>query len=122
MCGVAGIIDYQGRENSRNAVNQCFLDCLPGLMSASAICRKCRLSIIDLVSSQQPLSILLADTGLFTTDVQLQRLRRRKEAAGSKHNPIRKSKIAVICQEDRNLLLNEQFVFAVWDKLKEELL
>ena len=63
MCGVAGIIDYQGRYNGRTAVRSMLRSISyrgpdeSGIyVSNAATLGNVRLSIIDLLTGQQPLS------------------------------------------------------------------
>lgn len=134
MCGVAGIIDYQGRYNGRTAVGSMLRSISyrgpdeSGIyVSNAATLGNVRLSIIDLLTGQQPLS---DPTGRYWIVhngeiFNYRELRKNLEADGEKF--ITQSDTEVIVHlyglhgPKCLSLLNGQFAFAVWDKQKEEL-
>jgi asparagine synthase (glutamine-hydrolysing) len=134
MCGIGGIIDYYGRENSRGNI-EAMLQSISyrgpdesGIyLSAQAAIGNVRLSIIDIEGGQQPLS---DPTGrfwiVFNGEIfNYKELRIDLEKKGNTFNT--KSDTEVLVQlysvyGSRCLsLLNGQFSFAIWDKQKEEL-
>jgi len=134
MCGIAGIIDYYGRENSRGNI-EAMLQSISyrgpdesGIyLSAQAVIGNVRLSIIDIEGGQQPLS---DPTGrfwiVFNGEIfNYKELRTDLEKKGNTFNT--KSDTEVLVQlysvygSKCLSLLNGQFSFAIWDKQKEEL-
>ena len=134
MCGIAGIIDYYGRENSRGNI-EAMLQSISyrgpdesGIyLSAQAAIGNVRLSIIDIEGGQQPLS---DPTGrfwiVFNGEIfNYKELRTDLEKKGNTFNT--KSDTEVLVQlysvygSKCLSLLNGQFSFAIWDKQKEEL-
>lgn len=134
MCGIAGLIDYSGKEIN-NAVIENMLRAITYrgpdesgyFISPVAAVGNVRLSIIDLSSGQQPLSdpsgrywivfngeifnypelrqFLLEKGHSFTTQSDTEVLVQLYAAYGKKCLP----------------MLNGQFAFAIWDKVEEEL-
>ena len=134
MCGVAGIIDYQGRANKRPAVESMLCSIVyrgpdeSGIyLSEYASLGNVRLSIIDLVSGQQPLSDPSGRYWIvYNGEVfNYKELREDLEREGCRFKT--QSDTEVIVQlyaiKGRECVsqLNGQFVFAIWDKIKEEL-
>jgi asparagine synthase (glutamine-hydrolysing) len=134
MCGIGGIIDYYGRENSRGNI-EAMLQSISyrgpdesGIyLSAQAAIGNVRLSIIDIEGGQQPLS---DPTGrfwiVFNGEIfNYKELRIDLEKKGNTFNT--KSDTEVLVQlysvygSKCLSLLNGQFSFAIWDKQKEEL-
>ena len=134
MCGISGIIDYYGRENSRGNI-EAMLQSISyrgpdesGIyLSAQAVIGNVRLSIIDIEGGQQPLS---DPTGrfwiVFNGEIfNYKELRTDLEKKGNTFNT--KSDTEVLVQlysvygSKCLSLLNGQFSFAIWDKQKEEL-
>ena len=134
MCGIGGIIDYYGVENSRGNI-EAMLQSISyrgpdesGIyLSAQAAIGNVRLSIIDIEGGQQPLS---DPTGrfwiVFNGEIfNYKELRTDLEKKGNTFNT--KSDTEVLVQlysvygSKCLSLLNGQFSFAIWDKQKEEL-
>ncbi len=134
MCGIAGIIDFQSDGNSIDTVRSMLSliayrgpdEC--GIYhSAHATMGNVRLSIIDLVSGQQPLS----DTTerywiIFNGEIfNFKELRRELEKDGSKLRTQSDTEVLVqlYARDGKDCLgkLNGQFAFAIWDKKEEEL-
>ncbi|NLV20226.1 MAG: asparagine synthase (glutamine-hydrolyzing), partial [Bacteroidetes bacterium] len=134
MCGVAGIIDYQGRYNDRTAVGSMLRSISyrgpdeSGIyVSNAATLGNVRLSIIDLLTGQQPLS---DPTGRYWIVhngeiFNYRELKRDLEADGEKFITQSDTEVIVHLYALHGpkclSLLNGQFAFAVWDKQKEEL-
>jgi asparagine synthase (glutamine-hydrolysing) len=134
MCGIGGIIDYYGKENSRGNIEAMLLSISyrgpdeSGIyLSAQAAIGNVRLSIIDIEGGQQPLS---DPTGrfwiVFNGEIfNYKELRNDLEKNGNTF--LTKSDTEVLVQlyavygSKCLSLLNGQFSFAVWDKVKEEL-
>lgn len=134
MCGVAGIIDYQGRENSRTAVESMLRSIVYRGPDESGIYKSpyatlgnVRLSIIDLVSGQQPLSDPSGRYWIvYNGEVfNYKELREDLEKEGCRFKTQSDTEVIVQLYARKGpgcvSLLNGQFVFAIWDKLKEEL-
>lgn len=134
MCGISGIIDYNGKANNRANIE-------PMLRSISyrgpdesgiynsrfATLGSVRLSIIDIAGGQQPLS----DAGLrywivFNGEIfNYKELRQDLEKRGNTFKTLSDTEVIVqlysIYGEKCLGMLNGQFAFAIWDNLKEEL-
>ncbi len=134
MCGIAGIVDYHSGSNSIDTVRSMLSliayrgpdEC--GIYhSANATMGNVRLSIIDLVSGQQPLS----DTTerywiIFNGEIfNFKELRQELEKDGSKLRTQSDTEVLVqlYARDGKDCLgkLNGQFAFAIWDKKEEEL-
>jgi len=134
MCGVAGIIDYHGKSNAVNAVGamlRSFSHRGPdesGIYhSPVATIGNVRLSIIDLQTGQQPLSDISGRYWIVFNGEIFNYIELRKE--------LEKKDVRLKTRSDTEVLvnlyalygksclsmLNGQFAFAIWDKLKEEL-
>jgi asparagine synthase (glutamine-hydrolysing) len=134
MCGVAGIIDYHSIANSKTKM-ELMIRSLDhrgpderGIYhSQFATLGNVRLSIIDIEGGQQPLSDRSGRYWIvFNGEIfNYKELRSDLEQKGIIFNT--KSDTEVLVQlfskygKECLKLLNGQFVFAVWDKLKEEL-
>jgi len=134
MCGIGGIIDYNCKENNRGNVESMLRSISyrgpdeSGIyLSPIAALGNVRLSIIDIAGGQQPLS---DHTGrfwiVFNGEIfNYKELRIDLEKKGSTFQT--KSDTEVLVQlyavygKKCLALLNGQFSFAIWDKLKEEL-
>jgi asparagine synthase (glutamine-hydrolysing) len=133
MCGVAGIIDFQKKDNSKRIVESMLRaisyrgpDESGIYHSAYSTLGIVRLSIIDLEGGQQPLS----DTSgrfwiVFNGEIfNYKELRKDLEQKGHTFRTQSDTEVLVQlyaaygkkCLE----LLNGQFAFAIWDKLNEE--
>lgn len=134
MCGVAGIIDYQGKKNGRDAIESMLRTIVyrgpdeSGIyQSPFATLGNVRLSIIDLVSGQQPLSDPSERYWIvFNGEIfNYKELRKELEKEGLQFKT--QSDTEVIVQLYSRMgnkclsLLNGQFAFAIWDKIKEEI-
>jgi asparagine synthase (glutamine-hydrolysing) len=134
MCGVAGIIDYHGKINSKIIVESMIRvishrgpDESGIYNSRHATLGNVRLSIIDIEGGQQPLSDLSGRFWIvFNGEIfNYKELRIDLERKGNIFKT--KSDTEVLVQlyalygEKCLNLLNGQFAFAIWDKQKEEL-
>lgn len=133
MCGIAGIIDYRGKTVSKPAIEAmlCAINYRgpdeSGIyLSACAGLGNVRLSIIDLSTGQQPLSDLsgrfwIVFNGEIFNYKELREILLKKGYALKTH-----SDTEVLVQlyslygKECLSMLNGQFAFAIWDKLKEE--
>jgi asparagine synthase (glutamine-hydrolysing) len=134
MCGVAGIIDYNSKANSKIAVESMIRvishrgpDESGIYFSRYATLGNVRLSIIDIEGGQQPLSDL---SGRFwiVFNGEIFNYKELRVALERKGNILKtKSDTEVLVQLYSNYgekclnMLNGQFAFAIWDKRKEEL-
>ncbi len=134
MCGIAGIVDYNGKENSKLVIEAmlCAISYRgpdeSGIYhSPFATLGNVRLSIIDLSGGQQPLSdpsgrFWIVFNGEIFNYPELREFLKIKG-----HSFLTQSDTEVLVQlysvYGKNCLsmLNGQFAFAIWDKLKEEL-
>jgi asparagine synthase (glutamine-hydrolysing) len=134
MCGIAGIVDFHNNNNSIATVRSMLQaisyrgpdEC--GIYhSASATMGNVRLSIIDLVSGQQPLSDLTDRYWIiFNGEIfNFKELRQELEEDGSKLRTQSDTEVLVqlYARYGKECLgkLNGQFAFAIWDKKEEEL-
>jgi asparagine synthase (glutamine-hydrolysing) len=134
MCGVAGIIDYRSQANSISAVEsmlRTFSHRGPdesGIYhSPAATIGNVRLSIIDLLTGQQPLSDISGRYWIVFNGEIFNYLELREEL--SKKGIVLKThsdtevlvNLYAVYKEKCLELLNGQFAFAVWDKVEEEL-
>jgi asparagine synthase (glutamine-hydrolysing) len=134
MCGVAGIIDFNCKEEHRPAVESMLRSISyrgpdeSGIYNSHyATIGNVRLSIIDIEGGQQPLS----DKGgrfwiVFNGEIfNYKELRKDLEAKGITFKTQSDTEVLVqlFSLYGRKCLglLNGQFAFAIWDKLKEEL-
>ena len=134
MCGVAGIVDYQSRTDYKTVVESMLrsisyrgpdesgIYCSPHTTLGNV-----RLSIIDLTSGQQPMSDpsgrywIVHNGKVFN----FEELRRELEKKGNRFRTKSDTEVLVqlyaLYKEKCLSLLNGQFVFAIWDKMEEEL-
>ena len=134
MCGIAGIVDYKGKSASKPVI-EAMLRAISyrgpdesGIYnSPHAVIGNVRLSIIDISGGQQPLSdpsgrFWIVFNGEIFNYPELRELLIKKG-----HNFKTQSDTEVLVQlfstfgKDCLSMLNGQFAFAIWDKLKEEL-
>ncbi len=134
MCGIAGIIDYTGKETI-NSVIEMMLRTITyrgpdesGIyVSPAAALGNVRLSIVDLAGGQQPLSdptgrYWIVFNGEIFNYPELRQLLTDKGHSFNTH-----SDTEVLVQlyaafgKECLSMLNGQFAFAIWDKLEEEL-
>ena len=134
MCGVAGIIDYNCKENSPLTVESMLRSIQyrgpdeSGIYhSQFATLGNVRLSIIDIEGGQQPLSDHSGRFWIVFNGEIFNYKELRKNLENKGHTFKTKSDTEVLVQlfsihgKKCLELLNGQFVFAIWDKLKEEL-
>ncbi len=134
MCGVAGIIDYRGRSDSIPAVEEMLRSFSyrgpdeSGIYhSPIATIGNVRLSIIDLVSGQQPLSDMSGRYWIvFNGEIfNYIELREDLERKGIKLKTQSDTEVLVnlfaLYGEKCLSLLNGQFAVAIWDKIEETL-
>jgi len=134
MCGIAGIIDYNSRENSRFVIEAMLRtisyrgpdEC--GIYhSPSATIGNVRLSIIDLSGGQQPLSDPAGRFWIVYNGEIFNYPELRRDLQTKGHKFYTQSDTEVLVQlyavygKKCLSMLNGQFAFAVWDKLREEL-
>jgi len=134
MCGIAGIIDFHNNKNSISIVRSMLHsityrgpdEC--GIYhSPNATMGNVRLSIIDLVSGQQPLSDLTDRYWIiFNGEIfNFKELRYELEKDGSKLRTQSDTEVLVqlYARYGKECLgkLNGQYAFAIWDKHDEEL-
>jgi asparagine synthase (glutamine-hydrolysing) len=134
MCGISGIIDYNGNENSRSIVELMLRSISyrgpdeSGIYhSPYATLGNVRLSIIDIEGGQQPLSDLSGRFWIvFNGEIfNYKELREDLEKKGyifktNSDTEVLVQLYAVYGKKCLNLL-NGQFSFAIWDKREEEL-
>lgn len=134
MCGIAGIIDYKGKKASIPAVESMLRSInYRGPDESGIYCSPCaaignvRLSIIDLSGGQQPLTdptgrFWIVFNGEIFNYPELRELLVKKG-----HRFQTQSDTEVLVQlyaaygKDCLQMLNGQFAFAIWDKVKEEI-
>ncbi|MDX9727207.1 MAG: asparagine synthase (glutamine-hydrolyzing) [Bacteroidales bacterium] len=134
MCGVAGIIDYRGKSDSIPAVEEMLRSFSyrgpdeSGIYhSPVATIGNVRLSIIDLVSGQQPLSDMTGRYWIvFNGEIfNYIELRKDLEDKGVKLTTQSDTEVLVnlfaLYGEKCLGLLNGQFAVAIWDKKEEKL-
>jgi asparagine synthase (glutamine-hydrolysing) len=134
MCGVAGIIDYNSKSNSVPAIEKMLRtinyrgpDESGIYHSRYATFGNVRLSIIDLVSGQQPLSDPAGQYWIvYNGEIfNYKELRKNLESKGCIFRTQSDTEVLVqlyaIYGHKCLNLLNGQFAFAIWDKKKEEL-
>lgn len=134
MCGVAGIIDYSGRDDSIGAVEAMLRSFSyrgpdeSGIYhSPVAAIGHVRLSFTDLVSGQQPLSDMTGRYWIVFNGEIFNHIELRKELDEKGIKLTSRSDTEVLVNlfalygENCLGLLNGQFAFAIWDKLEEKL-
>jgi len=134
MCGVAGIIDYRGKSDSIPAVEEMLRSFSyrgpdeSGIYHSSiATIGNVRLSIIDLVSGQQPLSDMTGRYWIvFNGEIfNYIELREDLDRKGIKLKTQSDTEVLVnlfaLYGEKCLSLLNGQFAVAIWDKREEKL-
>jgi asparagine synthase (glutamine-hydrolysing) len=134
MCGVAGIIDYRGESNTVSATEAMLRSFSyrgpdeSGIYhSPAATIGNVRLSIIDLLTGQQPLSDVsgrfwIVFNGEIFNYIELRAELDRKGIKLKTHSDTEVLvNLYALYKEKCLTLLNGQFVFAVWDKKEEEL-
>jgi asparagine synthase (glutamine-hydrolysing) len=134
MCGVAGIIDYNCKENRPFTVESMLRSIQyrgpdeSGIYhSQFATLGNVRLSIIDIEGGQQPLSDHSGRFWIVFNGEIFNYKELRKNLENKGHTFKTKSDTEVLVQlfsihgKKCLDLLNGQFVFAIWDKLREEL-
>jgi asparagine synthase (glutamine-hydrolysing) len=134
MCGVAGIIDYQGKKNSIHTVSSMLRlinyrgpDESGIYNSAIATIGNVRLSIIDIAGGQQPLSDLSGRFWIvFNGEIfNYKELREELEKCGISFKTHSDTEVLVqlYALYGKKCLgkLNGQFAFAIWDKKEQEL-
>jgi|WetSurMetagenome_2_1015567.scaffolds.fasta_scaffold00011_44 asparagine synthase (glutamine-hydrolysing) len=134
MCGVAGIIDYQGIENKQKVL-EAMLSAIAyrgpdecGIYQSDHVTMgNVRLSIIDLKSGQQPISDSSGRYWIvFNGEIfNYKELRKDLEGEGVRFRTTSDTEVLVQLYvrhgKDCLNLLNGQFVFAIWDNKDEEL-
>ncbi|MGA2407569.1 MAG: asparagine synthase (glutamine-hydrolyzing) [Bacteroidales bacterium] len=134
MCGIGGIIDYNCKENSRTNVESMIRSISyrgpdeSGIYDSTfATLGNVRLSIIDIEGGQQPLSDHSGRFWIvFNGEIfNYKELRKDLEKKGTTFKTKSDTEVLVqlyaIYGKKCLDLLNGQFAFAIWDKLKEEL-
>jgi asparagine synthase (glutamine-hydrolysing) len=134
MCGVAGIIDYRSESNSISAVESMLRtfsyrgpDESGIYHSPTATIGNVRLSIIDLLTGQQPLSDIsgrywIVFNGEIFNYLELRKELSKKGILLRTHSDTEVLVTLYALYKEKCLsLLNGQFAFAVWDKLEEVL-
>jgi asparagine synthase (glutamine-hydrolysing) len=134
MCGIAGIIDYRSKENTRpeidamlRAINHRGPDECGYYHSEFATIGNVRLSIIDLSGGQQPMPDISGRYWIvFNGEIfNYKELRSDLTAKGYKLQNHSDTEVLVqlyaIHGSKCLTMLNGQFAFAIWDKVKEEL-
>jgi asparagine synthase (glutamine-hydrolysing) len=134
MCGVAGIVDFQGRNNNLpivksmlSSINYRGPDESGIYNSRFATIGNVRLSIIDLAGGQQPLSDPLGRFWIvFNGEIfNYKELREQLEKKGSTFKTHSDTEVLVQLYarygKDCLSMLNGQFAVAIWDKKEEEL-
>jgi len=134
MCGVAGIIDYRSSTNSISAVEAMLRtfsyrgpDESGIYHSRAATIGNVRLSIIDLLTGQQPLSDIsgrywIVFNGEIFNYLELREELTKKGIVLKTHSDTEVLVNLYAVYKEKCLgLLNGQFAFAVWDKVEKEL-
>jgi asparagine synthase (glutamine-hydrolysing) len=134
MCGIAGIIDYRGKSVSKpviegmlRAINYRGPDESGIYLSPLATIGSVRLSIIDLSTGQQPLSDPTGRYWIVFNGEIFNYPELREHLLSKGHTFQTQSDTEVLVQlfsvygKDCLSMLNGQFAFAIWDKLKEDL-
>lgn len=134
MCGVAGIIDYRSESNCISAIESMLRtfsyrgpDESGIYHSHAATIGNVRLSIIDLLTGQQPLSDIsgrywIVFNGEIFNYLELREQLTKKGISLKTHSDTEVLVNLYALYKEKCLgLLNGQFAFAVWDKLEEML-
>jgi asparagine synthase (glutamine-hydrolysing) len=134
MCGVAGIVDFQSKENSKialesmlNSISYRGPDESGIYYSRLAALGNVRLSIIDISGGQQPLSDASGRYWIvFNGEIfNYKELRKDLESKGCLFRTQSDTEVLIqlYAKYGKNCLnmLNGQFAFAIWDKVDEEL-
>lgn len=134
MCGVAGIIDYRGITNTVSATEAMLRsfsyrgpDESGIYKSPAATIGNVRLSIIDLLTGQQPLSDIsgrywIVFNGEIFNYIELRKELERKGINLRTHSDTEVLVNLYALYKEKCLnMLNGQFAFAVWDRKKEEI-
>jgi len=134
MCGVAGIIDYRQLNNSKpvmedmlGAISYRGPDECGYYSCPSAIIGNVRLSIIDIAGGQQPLSDpsgrywIVFNGEIFNYPELRENLRSKGHRFSTQSDTEVLVQLFSVYGKDCLSMLNGQFAFAIWDKIKEEL-
>jgi asparagine synthase (glutamine-hydrolysing) len=134
MCGIAGIIDYRNKALNKNVIEGMLRSICyrgpdeSGIYSSSFVAfGHTRLSIIDLSTGQQPLSDLsgrywIVFNGEIFNYPELRNNLIKKGYAFRTHSDTEVLiQLFVVYGKNCLSMLNGQFAFAIWDKLREEL-
>ena len=134
MCGVAGVVDFKGKSNSTSAVESMLRaisyrgpDESGIYLSQFAAIGNVRLSIIDIEGGQQPLSDpsgrywIVFNGEIFNYKELRQDLEKRGNSFRTHSDTEVLIQLYALYGKECLDLLNGQFVFAIWDKLQEEL-
>lgn len=135
MCGVAGIVNLNGKGNNDVAVVTAMLSAIrhrgpdeSGIYaSEKAVIGNVRLSIIDIASGKQPLSTSDGNMWIVFNGEIFNYIELREELLNLGHKFQTSSDTEVLLKIYQQFgpaglsKLNGQFVFAVWDKKREEL-
>lgn len=134
MCGVAGIIDYQGKSNNKFILSSMLRDIRyrgpdeSGIYNSRfATLGNVRLSIIDIEEGQQPLSDTSGRFWIVFNGEIFNYLELRNDLEKKGHIFRTKSDTEVLVQMYVQYgakcleFLNGQFAFAIWDKYEEKL-
>lgn len=134
MCGIGGIIDYNKKENSRSLVESMLRSISyrgpdeSGIYhSPFATIGNVRLSIIDIEGGQQPLSDpsgrywIVFNGEIFNYKELRIDLEKKGNTFKSHSDTEVLVQLYVVYGKDCLNLLNGQFSFAIWDKVKEEI-
>jgi asparagine synthase (glutamine-hydrolysing) len=134
MCGVAGIIDYTGRTNTRqtaekmlSAISYRGPDESGIYLSPFATIGNVRLSIIDIEGGQQPMADLSGRYWIvFNGEIfNYPELRKDLEAKGYSFKTHSDTEVLVqlyaVFGKECLKMLNGQFACVIWDRVKEEL-
>ncbi len=134
MCGIAGIIDYQSKINQKNTLESMLRAIYyrgpdeSGIYhSPCATIGNVRLSIIDISGGQQPLSDpsgrywIVFNGEIFNYKELRLELEKKGIVFRTKSDTEVLIRLYAVYGKKCLDLLNGQFAFAIWDKLKEEL-
>lgn len=134
MCGIAGIIDYTGKEidvsvirKMLRAINYRGPDESGIFVSPVAALGNVRLSIIDLIGGQQPLCDpsgrywIVFNGEIFNYPELKQLLSKKGHVFNTQSDTEVLVQLYAVYGKECLAMLNGQFAFAVWDKAEEEL-
>ena len=134
MCGIAGIIDYQGKKNQINTLESMLRSIYyrgpdeSGIYHSScATIGNVRLSIIDISGGQQPLSDpsgrywIVFNGEIFNYKELRQELEKKGIVFRTKSDTEVLVQLYAVYGKKCLDLLNGQFAFAIWDKHRDEL-